>query len=206
VSTGLSVTFGDVYYFMSPYSPGNVTVSPTSFSSVPSVLGFKPVSVVQGSVAVSDLSSLFANWTATDDVFQDGFAQAVFLAGVNVTCVSKQDITPGATTLVAPLDNKEIPSGPYFLEMATGTLYPVYRLYSDFTGAFMQPLLQKPDGTFEPLSAQVPGAASLTIGVPSRLYYTKTADKPLAGVRIGVKDIYSLAGVKQSNGNRAWYK
>jgi Asp-tRNA(Asn)/Glu-tRNA(Gln) amidotransferase A subunit family amidase len=41
--------------------------------------------------------------------------------------------------------------------------------------------------------------------VPSRLYYTKTSKKPLAGLRVGVKDIYHLAGVKGSNGNRAWY-
>ncbi|CAG8908083.1 unnamed protein product [Penicillium egyptiacum] len=56
-----------------------------------------------------------------------------------------------------------------------------------------------------PVSAQIPSSASLTIGVPSRLYFKPTKDRPLAGVRIGVKDIYALAGVKQSNGNRAWY-
>jgi len=28
--------------------------------------------------------------------------------------------------------------------------------------------------------------------VPSRLYFTKTAEKPLAGVRIGIKDIYGM--------------
>jgi Asp-tRNA(Asn)/Glu-tRNA(Gln) amidotransferase A subunit family amidase len=27
----------------------------------------------------------------------------------------------------------------------------------------------------------------------------------LAGIRIGVKDIFALTGVKRSNGNRAWY-
>jgi hypothetical protein len=41
--------------------------------------------------------------------------------------------------------------------------------------------------------------------VPSRLYYTKTAEKPLAGVRIGIKDIYDIKGLRTSNGNRAWY-
>jgi hypothetical protein len=55
------------------------------------------------------------------------------------------------------------------------------------------------------LSAQIPGSASLTIGVPSRLYFTKTKEKPLAGVRLGVKDIYRIKGMKGSNGNRAWY-
>jgi len=81
----------------------------------------------------------------------------------------------------------------------------VYGLFSDYAGAFSEPLLQAPDGSFTVLSAQVSGSASLTIGVPSRLYYTPTADKPLAGVRVAVKDIFDLAGVKTSNGNRAWY-
>ena len=41
--------------------------------------------------------------------------------------------------------------------------------------------------------------------MPSRLYYTVTAQKPLAGIRIGIKDIYDVAGVKTSDGNRAVY-
>ncbi|EEY16547.1 glutamyl-tRNA(Gln) amidotransferase [Verticillium alfalfae VaMs.102] len=85
-------------------------------------------------------------------------------------------------------------------------VYQAFRLYADFAGAFTESLIQAPKGDlFQPLSAQIPASASLTIGVPSRLYFTKTAEKPLAGVRIGVKDIYDLAGVKKSNGNRAWY-
>lgn len=206
VSTGLSVTFNDVYYFVSPYSSGKVTTSSVSaLSKVPSVFGFKPVTVVQGAVAQAQLPALFTTWASTDDVFQPAFAQAVFLAGSNETCITKTAVVQGVSTLVIPLNDTAIPNGPYFLEVATGSLYPVYRLYEDFSQSFTESLLQKPDGTFQILSAQIPHSATLTVGVPSRLYYTKTADKPLAGVRIGVKDIYSLAGTRQSNGNRAWY-
>lgn len=59
--------------------------------------------------------------------------------------------------------------------------------------------------SYAPLPASIAGIDSPTVGVPSRLYYTKTADKPLAGVRLGVKDIYDVAGVKTSDGNRAYY-
>lgn len=45
----------------------------------------------------------------------------------------------------------------------------------------------------------------MTIAVPSRLYYVQTSDKPLAGLRIAVKDLYDLAGLKTSGGNRAYY-
>ncbi|KAJ7828767.1 amidase signature domain-containing protein [Mycena olivaceomarginata] len=205
VSTGLSVMFNDIYYYISPYSSGKLVISPTSLSSVPSVYGFKPVTVVQEAVTLSGIPSLLSNWTANDDVFQSAFAEAIFLTGAVGFSVTKQDMADGSSSLVLPLSNPTISSGPYFLEMTTGSLHPVHRLYDDFAGAFTEALLQTPSGTFQPLSAHIPGSASLTVGVPSRLYFTKTADKPLAGVRIGVKDIYQLAGVKNSNGNRAWY-
>ena len=60
------------------------------------------------------------------------------------------------------------------------------------------------DGIYSVLPANIAGQA-LAIAVPSRLYFTKTVEKPLAGVRLGVKDIYNLAGLRTSNGNRAWY-
>ncbi|KAJ7510992.1 amidase signature domain-containing protein [Mycena galericulata] len=205
VSTGFSVTFNDVYYYISPYSSGKLALGPTSLSSVPSVYGCKPVTVVQEAVTLSGIPSLLSNWTAIDDVFQPAFAEAIFLSGAVGFSITKQDAADASSSMVLPLSDRTIPSGPYFLETATGSLYPVYRLYDDFAGSFTEALLQTPGGTFQPLSAQIPGSASLTIGVPSRLYFTKTADKPLAGVRLGVKDIYQLAGVKNSNGNRAWY-
>jgi hypothetical protein len=99
----------------------------------------------------------------------------------------------------------EVPPGPYFMSALTGELFQAYRLYTDVQGAFTDGLKPNTDGTYSILSAAVPGAQSLTIGVPSRLYFTKSAAKPLAGVRLGVKDIYDVAGVKTSCGNRAYY-
>ena len=87
----------------------------------------------------------------------------------------------------------------------SGAVYQPYRLYTDFAGAFTQPLIPNSDGTFAALPAAVPGIQSPAVAVPSRLYYTKTASKPLAGVRLGVKDIYDIAGVRTSDGNRARY-
>ncbi len=97
-----------------------------------------------------------------------------------------------------------IPSGPYLLSL-DGSPYQPLRLYSDFAGAFTQPLISNAKGKYSALPANIDGIQSPAVGVPSRLYYTKSADQPLAGVRLGVKDIYDVAGVKTSNGNRAWY-
>lgn len=111
------------------------------------------------------------------------------------------------TSTIIPIGtngSSAIPNGPYFLS-ANGALYQPYRLYSDFAGAFTQPLIPSSGGSYAALPAALPGIESPAIGVPSRLYYTKTASKPLAGVRLGVKDIYDIAGVKTSDGNRAVY-
>ncbi|PWY91636.1 alpha/beta-hydrolase [Aspergillus sclerotioniger CBS 115572] len=205
VSTGMSVTLDNINYFISPYSAGNVTVSSAFLSGLPSANGFFPVTVVQEDTEASTLSSLFSTWTTKDDVFTDAFLGAVFLRVPKPDNVTTATFNASRPSVLAPLESRIVPSGPYFLEQATGKLYPVYRLYSDFAGSFTQSLLQKPDGTFQPLSAQVAGLVASTVGVPSRIYYNPSAEKPLAGVRVGVKDIYSLAGVRQSNGNRAWY-
>ena len=117
---------------------------------------------------------------------------------------------PGAneSSTIYSLPSKDsattIPSGPYFASY-TGSLYQPLRLYSDFAGAFTQPLISGPNGTYTALPANIAGIQSPAVGVPSRLYYTQTPQKPLAGIRLGIKDIYDIAGVKTSDGNRAWY-
>ncbi|KAK7458257.1 hypothetical protein CaCOL14_006696 [Colletotrichum acutatum] len=212
-STGASLLLNDIYYFVSPFSQGNPSNSSSfNIKSLPRAFGFTPVTVVAEPLPKSSLASLFANWTSHDDVWQPAFLGAIFLAGLDTPCLTKEsfDGTNKTQSIVAPLvstASSDIPSGPYFLDTATGALHQAYRLYPDYAGAFSESLLQKPDNTFQTLSAQVPASASLTIGVPSRLYSlsTRSPEKPLAGVRVGVKDIYDLAGVKKSNGNRAWY-
>ncbi|KAF5521247.1 Amidase 1 [Colletotrichum aenigma] len=203
VTTGASLKLDDVYYFVSPFSQGKPSNASLDLKTLPRAFGFTPITVVAETVASHDLTSLFSNWTAQDDVWQPAFLNAIFLAGAG----SKSTYARGNTTsAVVPLSKlASIPSGPYFLDTTTGEVHQAFRLYPDFAGAFSESLLQTPDGTFQTLSAQVPASASLTVGVPSRLYFTPTPEKPLAGVRVGVKDIYSLAGVKGSNGNRAWY-
>ncbi|KAL4813738.1 amidase signature domain-containing protein [Aspergillus spinulosporus] len=100
---------------------------------------------------------------------------------------------------------RDILPGPYFLDPVTGNVYEAYLLYSDVMGSFTQGLIATGNNTYDVLPASLQGYDSLTIGVPSRLYYTKTPEKPLAGVRMGVKDIYDIRGVKTGCGNRAYY-
>ena len=100
--------------------------------------------------------------------------------------------------------SSDIPQGPYVLS-SSGGLYQPWRLYADTQGAFTQPIIPSSEGSYIPLPATTTGIESPGIAVPSRLYYTKTADKPLAGVRTGIKDIYDIAGLRTGDGNRAFY-
>lgn len=184
--TGLSVTLSGISYFISPFTAGSVSVGVSSLAAIDTIYGFAPVTIVQETIAQDELVTLFGNWTASDDVFQDGFTGIVFLGAVNHAYKLQRAATNTTSYQVVSL-NSTAPSGPYFLEVATGALHQAYRLYDDFAGSFSTPLLQTPEGSFQPLSAQVASSATVTVGVPSRLYFTKTADKPLAGVRIGVK-------------------
>ena len=69
ISTGFSVTFNDVYYYVSPYAVGNVSLDPTVLSTASAVHGFYPVTVIQEDIGVSGISSVVENFTSTDDVF-----------------------------------------------------------------------------------------------------------------------------------------
>ncbi|KAL6360036.1 hypothetical protein LRP88_05734 [Fusarium phalaenopsidis] len=203
VSTGTSVQVDSVPYFISPFSQDQVC-DPVNLKQHLKLGDFIPVTVVAQGFSESSLHDLFATWSSRDDVWQPGFLETILLEDFN-TSGSSQETYVNISSTVLPLQNTDIPSGPYFLQTVTGTLHQAFRLYEDFAGAFTQSLLQRPDGRFQTLSAQIPASASITIGVPSRLYFTPNKEKPLAGVRVGVKDIYALAGVKRSNGNRAWY-
>jgi Asp-tRNA(Asn)/Glu-tRNA(Gln) amidotransferase A subunit family amidase len=46
--------------------------------------------------------------------------------------------------------------------------------------------------------------STITIAVPSRLYYRQTEDKSYASVRLGVKDIIDLKGLRNGASSRAY--
>ncbi|ETS87136.1 hypothetical protein PFICI_00964 [Pestalotiopsis fici W106-1] len=207
---GLTVRLNDISYLISPHVTATISVDPSAFANTPSLFGLVPVSVFTNDTVVENVAKVASSWAQVDDVFQPAFLQLTLLdrvPGKHVNGSSKtvKAIKTSNSTMIQYSSNSKIPQGPFFLDKSTGDLHPIYRLYDDFAGTFNEALLQDPNGTFQTLSARIPGSATLTIGVPSRLYFEPSETQPLAGVRIAVKDIFSLAGVKKSNGNRAWY-
>ncbi|KAL9012695.1 MAG: hypothetical protein Q9173_002561 [Seirophora scorigena] len=213
-STGGTFMLGNVPYYVpaAPYT----TISAQGFGRLRSVNGLAPVTVVSataGSDTIGGLGSIIRDFAA-DDVWNTGFLEGLLV--YRTAGVYRFNSFPGSISLsgsnqsstiisIKSSNTSTIPNGPYFLA-ANGALYQPYRLYTDFAGAFTQSLIpSNPEGSYAALPAALPGIESPTIGVPSRLYYTRTASKPLAGVRLGIKDIYDIAGVKTSDGNRAVY-
>lgn len=133
---------------------------------------------------------------------------AIILQGTSVQGFggSAVNVRNRSTTLATIQASTKIPQGPYFIS-PTGDLYQPYRLYPDTEGAFTQPMgpFDATTATYAALPATVPGISSPGVAVPSRLYYTRTAAQPLAGVRTGIKDIFDIAGLQTSDGNRAYY-
>ncbi|KAG4034097.1 hypothetical protein MFRU_003g00730 [Monilinia fructicola] len=200
--TGTTVNVNGISYYI-----GVDTV--TTIQSKPSTADLVPLTVMKSlksDFTAATFKSLVANYTASDDVFNPGFLEAVHLVGSTNSSSLSQVFGEYGTKMFTSSSDNQVPAGPYFLTPNTGELFRAYRLYSDVQGAFTAGTIENPDGTFSILSASIPGVQSSTIGVPSRLYYTKTTEQPLAGVRLGVKDIYDIAGVKTSNGNRAYYE
>ncbi|KAJ3288017.1 hypothetical protein HK104_008360 [Borealophlyctis nickersoniae] len=163
--------------------------------------------------------SLVKNYTAVDDVFATGFLKTVYLRYTgpykptipySLTPTLKKYsnrlfMTSTAYPVYATRTTLPLPAGPYFVSTITGDVFQAYRLYSDENQAFLYGTVPAANGGYAILSASVHGAATATVGVPSRLYFTKTSAKPLAGVRMAVKDIYDVKGLKTGCGNRAYY-
>ena len=120
-----------------------------------------------------------------------------------------QVITLDPTSPLAALSH--LPPGPYFAEIdqVSISIFKAYRVYPDPAGSFYYGVLQQPNGIFEVLSSTSPSTNGEggTIAVPSRLYYSPpNAKQPLSGVRVGVKDLYDLKGLRKSAGSRAYFE
>ncbi len=213
VFTGASVRLGDSYYFIDPHVAGELPVQQRRDGDHDHAgaldSGFAAVTVVQSAGEATSLASLLVGWDELDDVFQPSFlAGGVYVADSRVASSSSaSEELLNTTASVYTLPNAtRLPSGPYFLNVHTGHAHRALRLYDDYTNSFTGALLHKPDDSVQTLSAQRPTAMTLTVGVPSRLYYTPTPARPLAGARLGVKDLFCVRGARRSNANRAWYR
>ncbi|KAF5003629.1 hypothetical protein FDECE_9835 [Fusarium decemcellulare] len=197
------IQLGENEYFLPPTSSWKLK----SWDSDGFKDEFTPLTVVQlkDTANAERVAAALEQYNKTDDVWTPSFAQVLYVEGSGSAKWLKDLPSEYNASAVVYSDESAAP-GPYFVQTATGDVFQAYRLYPDTNQAFIQSSYQDPSGTHHPLRAASFSAGGLTVAVPSRLYYTPTKDKPLAGVRIGVKDLYDLKGLKTSGGNRALYE
>ncbi|KAF2130417.1 amidase signature enzyme [Dothidotthia symphoricarpi CBS 119687] len=193
-STGFTVSLTDIDYFLPPKPVANIAGCDIIASAFKDA-DFVPFTVVKVNGTL-DIASTTAQYAEQDDVWQEAFLEALYIQGSNQPANSSVTVLTGTTS-------SELNPGPYFIN-AAGNVYEAWRLYSDKQGAFFESVIASDGDSYSVLPASTVGQ-KLAIAVPSRLYFTKTTEKPLAGVRMGIKDIYDIKGLRTSNGNRAWY-
>lgn len=78
-------------------------------------------------------------------------------------------------------------------------------LTGEFKSSF-QVVVTKTRPSFQPLKSMAYDGLHPVVAVPSRLYFPKSVEKPLNGMRIAVKDNYHIAGMVTTHGNRSYAK
>ncbi|KAK1658884.1 amidase signature domain-containing protein [Colletotrichum godetiae] len=157
------------------------------------------------------LQDTIARYLAEDDVFSEDFLETLILSS---NCSSKLDeaatafvASVGSQVLMLPssqLESSMPPPGPLLLE-SNGkevTLSKVFRLYTDTYSDFVHGIYES-NGTYKVLGLTDTDWGYPLVPVPSRLY-SEADPRPLAGARIGVKDIYDVKGLKTTLGSKAW--
>ncbi|KAI1122276.1 amidase signature domain-containing protein [Nemania abortiva] len=109
-------------------------------------------------------------------------------------------------TTQGALIGSHVPSGPYFL--CGHVIFQAWKIYVDYFSSFQTavlPVLGSPYH-FRSLDSVGPDGLGLSVAVPSRLYSLGRKDKkkPLAGLRIAIKDNFRLEGVRCSMGCRSF--
>ncbi|KAJ3549144.1 hypothetical protein NM208_g656 [Fusarium decemcellulare] len=162
----------------------------------------------QAPASVNDLDKQFDQLLDSDDVISASFLSTViFPEDIQISDEIKDHLKSTGTEIFVLTPGETLPSGPYILQ-PSGALTKVYRLYVDYNMAFTQGVFEGQDGEYLPSIATAAESvnAAISIPVPSRHYYPKPSpERPLSGVRLAVKDIYHLKGIKTSAGSRAYF-
>ncbi|KAI9689074.1 MAG: hypothetical protein M1822_000811 [Bathelium mastoideum] len=163
------------------------------------------------------LADIIKHYDSTDDVFCRAFLNGVLFTYVwpgsfTVTTEVEVYLKSQGTKLigthrVASSNVGPLP-GPYL--HFDGSLLPVWKLYEDSHGAFLEALV--PGKTHEPSELGLTGKSpqSLFVAVPSRVpsdpAHESGLQRQLEGWRIAVKDNFDIQNNRTSACNRAYYK
>ena len=216
----LVFSLGDVPYLA-------LTTTPSAKASGISGDGMVPFAVIktdQCSITAEIVDELIGKYLDNDDVISESFLQALYISSScngttsmdtavldHLTSTGTKSILTGpgvaceGAAAIEGLDNLE--PGPYIASISDGaaSFSMVYRLYQDryrtfIFGAYEDPLSA---GSFKPFPVNIAKYQDPLIPVPSRIY-SWSDDRPFAGFRISIKDLYDIKGLQTAGGSRAW--
>ncbi|KAJ4251946.1 hypothetical protein NW762_011246 [Fusarium torreyae] len=168
-----------------------------------------PITLLTTEEIFGDLEGILKLFDSRDDVFVPDFGAIL----VEKTGDNSSQVVQGGARQIYHLDQirtldgfSELPSGPYFLHGPN--LHQAWRLYDDdfeaFTAGVIPDDLDQPN-EFQPLTSSSIQGDSVTVPVPSRLYYPQPSPrKPLSGIRISISDTIPLKGTYTTFSSRAW--
>ncbi|KAK7752396.1 hypothetical protein SLS62_005734 [Diatrype stigma] len=114
-----------------------------------------------------------------------------------------------SVSYISGLGGIELPPGPYAASISPSSiaLGAVYRLYRDAYRDFLYGTYESGDGqgpaTFRGVEIFQPRSWDPLIPVPSRIYAWGDP-RPLAGLRVAIKDLFDMRGLVTSGGSQAW--
>lgn len=219
---------GNLSYIANAQYPKTVVSGPFAHISAPQDF---PVTVINTNASVVTdevLQSIVASYLEADDVFTEDFLESVFISStaedpiLDPTAlnylesyeVSQIFVNEGfqhviaANCSVTTLPSAgTLPPGPYIATMASGSLAfdMVHLLYADSYRNFLFGAYEANDGngSFNALPIFLAEFWDPMIPVPSRIY-SWADDRPLAGERVAIKDLFDIKGLQTSGGSQAW--
>ncbi|KAH8433282.1 amidase family protein [Aspergillus melleus] len=228
-SGGLSYELLNVTYFANAAHPR----TSLAVSECDEEIQVMPLTVVltnQSVVTGEDVQTIVSSYLADDDVLSPGFLRAVYITSSVSNATIDATALPylralGMETVYLDLHTFEsIPTGFVTAEDASlGELMPgpytavvtpnvlevldTYRLYPDLYRTFVTGSYDTQDGsgTFQALSLACPRRWAPLIPVPSHIPF-RHDPRPLAGVRVAVKDLFDMRGLQTSAGSLAWVR
>ncbi|KAF1999082.1 amidase family protein [Amniculicola lignicola CBS 123094] len=187
-----------------------------------------PITVVKTNVSAITkevLEAVIASYLKVDDVFTFDFldglyisstvpasmdaSAANYLSSFNTSFIFLGESVSADVSFskISIKSSPDFPAGPYLATFGSGSvsLATIYRLYPDTYRTFLFGAYDSNDGAdnHHPLGTFLPKMWDNMIPVPSRIYYWGD-DRPLAGERVAIKDLYDVKGLQTSAGSQAW--
>ncbi|KAH7310810.1 amidase family protein [Stachybotrys elegans] len=223
---------GEISYLANALYPKAV-LNGTTIQSSPD---FSPIAVIvanETTITGSYLESTIASYLAGDDVFSNDFLASLYLtSAVGKATIDRsgvdylrsleleslyldssvfgcKQLSNTKTYAVAGVSAENLPAGPYTAVTQDGalSLLSTYRLYRDEYRTFITGAYPTGNGedSFTPLGYMDPRWWNPMIPVPSRIHYWNDS-RPLAGVRVAIKDLFDMNGMQTSAGSQAWIR